>query len=75
MNRLLFGFILLILSDSAYPASADVFVYFRTSCYGTCPAFEVSVFSDGVIVFNGEAYTEKEGIFYCRMMQTYSAKL
>lgn len=42
---------------------ADVFSYSTTTCFGTCPAYNVKVFSDGVIVFNGEAHTKFDGIY------------
>jgi hypothetical protein len=42
---------------------ANVFSYSTTTCHGTCPAYNVKVFSDGVIVFNGEAYTKLDGIY------------
>jgi len=37
-------------------------LYFEIEpCFGTCPVFEVNIFSDGTVNFNGIAYTEIEG--------------
>lgn len=33
----------------------------RTICYGTCPAFTLTVANDGKIVFFGEKFTETKG--------------
>jgi len=54
----LFAFNALAITDDA-----DVFSYSTTTCLGTCPGYSVAVFSDGVIVFNGEAFTNLEGIY------------
>lgn len=58
-------FLLCFLSTGllANPGTADVFTMETTSCFGTCPAYTVKVFSDGVIIYSGEAYTELEGTF------------
>jgi hypothetical protein len=31
-------------------------------CHGTCPVFEVEIFSDGTVKYNGKAYTEIKGL-------------
>ncbi|MDO6437485.1 DUF6438 domain-containing protein [Cyclobacterium sp. 1_MG-2023] len=37
-------------------------LYFEVEpCHGTCPIFEVYIFSDGTVKYNGKAYTEIEG--------------
>jgi hypothetical protein len=37
-------------------------LYFEVEpCHGTCPIFEVYIFSDGTVKYNGIAYTEIEG--------------
>lgn len=63
MNRAFFALTFLFLSQFSIANSTDVFTYSTTSCLGTCPVYEVNVFSDGVIVFKGEAFTEKKGVF------------
>ena len=47
----------------ANPGPADVFSMETTACLGTCPAYRVDVFSDGVIVYSGHANTELKGIY------------
>jgi len=47
----------------ANPAAMDVFRMELTGCYGTCPRFDVQVFADGLVVFNGQQYTEYVGIY------------
>lgn len=39
----------------------------RTACYGTCPVYQVSIFADGKIVYEGKQYVDHIG--------TYSAKI
>jgi hypothetical protein len=33
----------------------------RTICYGTCPAYRLAVYRDGVVQFTGEEYVEVSG--------------
>ena len=47
----------------ANPSPTDVFSMETTACFGTCPAYRVNVFSDGVIVYSGDAHTELEGTY------------
>ena len=55
--------LLFTLNLSANPSSEDAFTYTETSCYGSCAAFEVTVFSDGTVIFNGEFHTKVEGVY------------
>ena len=34
----------------------------KTACFGTCPVYTLSVFSDHTLVFNGKKYTSKLGL-------------
>ena len=47
----------------ANPSAADAFSMETTACFGTCPAYRVDVFSDGVIVFKGDAHTKLVGTY------------
>jgi hypothetical protein len=33
----------------------------RTGCYGTCPSYKVSVYSDGRVEYDGETYVKEKG--------------
>lgn len=33
----------------------------RTSCYGWCPVYKVTVFSDGIVEYQGEHYVKTKG--------------
>ena len=58
--------LLFTLNLSANPSGAsgaDAFTYTETSCYGSCAAFDVTVFSDGIVVFNGKGFTKVEGVY------------
>ena len=33
----------------------------RTVCYGTCPAYTVTLYGDGRVLYNGEMFVEVEG--------------
>ncbi|MDB2331154.1 DUF6438 domain-containing protein [Alteromonas sp.] len=63
MRYLIFLLSLIPAGLNAAPSAADVFIMETTACFGTCPAYKVSVFSDGVIIFSGEAHTLREGTF------------
>jgi hypothetical protein len=63
MKNLILSLLFFTFNGFASPISTDVFSLSTTSCFGTCPAYEVNVFSDGVIVFNGEAHTKVEGVY------------
>ena len=63
VKALIATFLLLVTSTTTQANSTDVFTFTKTHCFGTCPAFEVNVFADGVISFHGQAYTQKEGVY------------
>jgi hypothetical protein len=33
----------------------------RTACYGTCPAYKLTITADGAVVFEGRHFVKKEG--------------
>jgi len=47
----------------ANPSPVDVFSMETTACFGTCPAYRVDVFSDGIIVYRGDAHTKLVGTY------------
>lgn len=60
-----FAIILLLASFNvlAKQLPPDAFVMSQTPCYGTCPVFEVAVFSDGTTIFTGENNVESIGVY------------
>lgn len=47
----------------ANPSPTDAFSMETTACFGTCPAYRVDVFSDGIIVYRGDAHTKLVGTY------------
>ena len=35
----------------------------RTGCYGTCPQYKISIYSDGLIMYNGTRFVKRLGCF------------
>lgn len=35
----------------------------RTTCFGTCPAYKVTLLSDGTIIYEGRRFVEKMGTY------------
>lgn len=65
MNKLSFliGFILMLLT--ALPAAAQerqvALTLDRTACFGTCPIYRVTIYTDGTVVYEGERFVEVTG--------------
>ncbi len=38
-------------------------VFERTGCFGTCPAYRVTLTPDGTVTYNGLAYVKRKGVF------------
>lgn len=36
----------------------------RTPCYGDCPVYSIKLYSNGLLLYNGEKFTDKTGCFY-----------
>lgn len=67
-----FSMILLVLAfgcKSVQTTSDDVPVIFmsKTACLGTCPDYDISVFSNGVVMLNARQFVEMEGTFKAKM--------
>jgi hypothetical protein len=41
----------------------------RTICFGTCPAYKLSISADGAVVFTGEEFVKEKGIVHSRINQ------
>ena len=35
----------------------------KTACYGTCPQYEISIYKDGLIQYNGKSFVDKLSCF------------
>ena len=35
----------------------------RTACYGTCPQYEISIYANGLIKYNGKAFVDRLSCF------------
>ncbi len=36
----------------------------RQACFGKCPIYNFSVYENGLLIYNGERFVEKEGTYY-----------
>src|SRR5690348_14497714 len=66
MSRLL-GSLLLVCALTAFASdndSPDTFSISleRTSCFGSCPVYKVTISSDGSVVYEGKKYVRVEGM-------------
>ena len=50
------------------PPPPDTLLFFkRSSCFGKCPAYDLSVWTDGTAHYNGRAYTDLPGQWTCTL--------
>jgi len=42
-------------------AAVPVITLERTACYGTCPAYTVTIFDDGTVVYEGKEFVKQKG--------------
>lgn len=45
------------------PEATDRLMLQRTGCYGTCPIYEIVIFGNGIVSYEGKRYTDKTGKF------------
>jgi hypothetical protein len=63
MRRITFGVVLcstLLLAQSN-PTNNAVIRLERTACYGTCPAYKVTIYGTGAIIYEGKSYVRVVG--------------
>lgn len=53
-------------SPHKIPSKLPVFELKTSPCFGECPVFELQVYHNGVATFNGESFTDKEGMWIKR---------
>jgi hypothetical protein len=46
---------------ASYPLSDVEIVLSRSGCFGTCPAYEVKVFGDGRVIYQGQDFVQVKG--------------
>ncbi|HJT65340.1 MAG TPA: DUF6438 domain-containing protein [Pyrinomonadaceae bacterium] len=42
-------------------AAAPVITLERTTCFGTCPAYKLTIFDDGKVLFEGKEFVKQKG--------------
>lgn len=47
----------------------------RTGCYGTCPSYQLTVYGDGKVVYNGINHVKKKGLRRSRISQNQVMEL
>lgn len=47
----------------------------RTVCYGACPAYSVTVFKSGTVMFEGKSFVENIGVYRYRISTTDAEKI
>ena len=63
MKTLLLFIILSSFSLYANELPTNAFIYTKSSCFGTCPVYQVTVFENGTIIFNGKNHVQKKGLY------------
>lgn len=49
------------------PNATDIISLQRTGCYGTCPIYEVVIFGNGIVSYEGKQYTDNIGKFVAQL--------
>lgn len=39
----------------------------RTACFGKCPIYQVKIYDNGLLIYNGEKFTDKTGCWYTKI--------
>src|SRR5215468_11133982 len=55
------GFLLALATASAADATFDRITFTRTVCFGTCPAYSISVTGKGMISYGGDRFVSQKG--------------
>ena len=70
--KLFFASFLIIISSCSLLEkkiqTSNVFISMkRTPCYGTCPQYQVTIFSNGLIKYEGKRFVDKIGCFHSKL--------
>lgn len=49
------------------PKRTPVITLEREACFGMCPVYKLTIFSDGTVIFEGKNYVKKKGIAKSRI--------
>jgi hypothetical protein len=60
---------IVLLDEAPQPKAFVVASIKRTACYGKCPVYEAKVFSNGLVLFEGEKNTDREGLFEAYVLE------
>lgn len=66
-SMILLVFILGCKSAKTISESEPVIYMNKTACFGTCPDYDISIFSDGSVLLNARQFVEMEGTFEARL--------
>ena len=64
---ILLVFILGCKSAKTISESEPVIYMNKTACFGTCPDYDISIFSDGSVLLNARQFVEMEGTFEAKL--------
>ena len=71
MRKFFTSFIIIISSCSLIKKkiqTSNIFLSMkRTPCYGTCPQYQVTIFSNGLIKYEGKRFVDKIGCFHSKL--------
>ncbi|MDN3653410.1 DUF6438 domain-containing protein [Thalassotalea ponticola] len=63
MKLLTFIFILISFTSLSKESPSDAFIFAQTPCFGTCPVYEITVLSDGTVIYKGESHVSNKGVY------------
>ena len=72
-KKILFLGLILICSCRSAQVLSDsdpVIKMTRTQCFGTCPAYTISIYEDRKVMFEGEMFVEPIGLHYAELDRT-----
>jgi (2Fe-2S) ferredoxin len=55
-------------AKNAFPKNAIARIQ-RTACFGRCPIYTLTVYKDGIVIYEAEKWVEKEGTFQTKVDQ------
>ena len=65
MRKLSIVFVLILTALAILPTAAQerqiAITLERTACFGTCPVYSVTIYTDGTVEYNGERFVDVEG--------------
>lgn len=63
--------IAIVILDEPAPQKANMVASIKkTACYGLCPIFEIKVFSNGLVLYDGKKHTDRLGLHEAYLLQS-----